>query len=101
MGFMYTPNPAPFIVTTAIGYEDYYMCMVSDPGFIHEFQKVVNEQTDAGVARLANQQAGRWTYQELHDSRLLSGLKVLPHGIEGLERGAKIVRIDLAAVECA
>jgi hypothetical protein len=33
-------------------------------------QKVVNEQTDSGPATLARKKAGRWQYQELHDSRL-------------------------------
>ncbi len=33
-------------------------------------QKVINEQTDAGVARLEKKTVGRWTYQELRDSRL-------------------------------
>jgi len=41
----------------------------SEP-FRRIIQKVVNEQTDAGVAKLERKRVGRWTYQELHDSRL-------------------------------
>lgn len=41
----------------------------SEP-FRRVIQKVVNEQTDAGVATLEKKQIGRWTYQELRDSRL-------------------------------
>jgi hypothetical protein len=33
-------------------------------------QATVNEQTDNRLATLARHQAGRWVYQELHDSRL-------------------------------
>ncbi len=43
MGLIYTPSQAPFIVTTAMGYADYYEAMISNPGFIHEFQKIVEE----------------------------------------------------------
>ena len=41
----------------------------SEP-FRRIIQKVVNEQTDAGVARLEARTAGRWRYQELRDARL-------------------------------
>ena len=43
LGLMYTPSEAPFIVTTAVGYQDYYEYMITDPAFIHEFQKRVSE----------------------------------------------------------
>lgn len=43
LGLMYTPSQAPFIVTTAIGYQDYYEYMITDPEFIHEFQRRVSE----------------------------------------------------------
>ena len=42
-GVKYTPNQPPFIVTTAMGYEDCYTCMITDPGFIHDFQRRVDE----------------------------------------------------------
>lgn len=41
----------------------------SDP-FRRIIQKAINEQTDAGVARLEKKTAERWTYQELRDTRL-------------------------------
>jgi hypothetical protein len=41
----------------------------SEP-FRRIIQKVVNEQTDSGLATLERKQAGAWTYQELRDSRL-------------------------------
>ena len=43
LGFKYAANQTPFIVTAAIGYQDYYMNLITNPGFIHEFQKRVNE----------------------------------------------------------
>lgn len=43
LGLIYTLNPVPFIVTTAVGYEDYYTALIADPGFILEFQKRVAE----------------------------------------------------------
>lgn len=43
LGFIYTANQTPFIVTTAVGYQDYYMYLITNPGFIHEFQKRVND----------------------------------------------------------
>ncbi|MCK5806101.1 MAG: hypothetical protein KAI66_24930 [Lentisphaeria bacterium] len=43
MGLVYTPSQESFIVTTAIGYQDYYEYMITDPAFIHEFQKRVTE----------------------------------------------------------
>lgn len=42
-GVKYTPNQPPFIVTTAMGYEHCYTCMITDPGFIHDFQRRVDE----------------------------------------------------------
>lgn len=35
-----------------------------------QIQKIINEQTDKGVAKLALKQSGDWKYQELIDSRL-------------------------------
>ncbi|MCX6994185.1 MAG: hypothetical protein NT011_13730 [Kiritimatiellaeota bacterium] len=43
LGLKYTANQTPFIVTTAIGYQDYYMDLIVNPAFIHEFQKRVND----------------------------------------------------------
>ena len=43
LGCKYAANQTPFIVTAAIGYQDYYMNLIANPGFIHEFQKRVNE----------------------------------------------------------
>ncbi len=34
---------ATSVVCTAIGYEDYWLGLYDNPGFIHEFQKVINE----------------------------------------------------------
>lgn len=42
MGLVYTPSQAPFIVMTAIGYQDYYERLITDPAFIHEFQDRVH-----------------------------------------------------------
>ena len=42
MGIKYAANQTPFIVTTAVGYQDYYESLIANPGFIHEFQKKVN-----------------------------------------------------------
>ncbi|MBI2441845.1 MAG: hypothetical protein HYV35_10800 [Lentisphaerae bacterium] len=43
LGLIYALNPVPFIVTTAVGYEDYYIALAADPDFILEFQKAVAE----------------------------------------------------------
>jgi len=43
MGLVYSPSQTPFIVTTAIGYQDYYEYLLTDPGFIHEFQARVHD----------------------------------------------------------
>lgn len=42
-GVIYSPNQAPFLVTTAVGYQDYYEQMITNPAFIKEFQKIVGE----------------------------------------------------------
>jgi uroporphyrinogen decarboxylase len=42
LGLEYTPPQAPFIVMTAIGYQDYYERLITDPAFIHEFQERVH-----------------------------------------------------------
>ncbi|MBM3889684.1 MAG: hypothetical protein FJ388_11235 [Verrucomicrobia bacterium] len=38
MGLKYTPSQTAFVVTTAVGYQDYYECLLTDRAFIHEFQ---------------------------------------------------------------
>jgi hypothetical protein len=43
LGIKYTPGQAPFLVTTAVGYQDYYMDLILDPDFIHEFQRRLAE----------------------------------------------------------
>lgn len=43
LGLKYTANQSPSIVTTAVGYQDYYIALIDDPGFIHEFQKRVDD----------------------------------------------------------
>ena len=43
MGLAVTVSQAPFIVATAVGYQDYYESLIMDPAFIHEFQDRVNE----------------------------------------------------------
>ena len=43
IGTIFLINATPFIVTTAIGYEDYYLALIDRPGFVKEFQKRVNE----------------------------------------------------------
>ena len=42
LGLVYTPSQAPFIVMTAVGYQDYYERLITDPAFIHEFQERVH-----------------------------------------------------------
>ena len=39
LGLIFAPNPVPFLVTTAIGYQDYYQALVDDPEFVLEFQQ--------------------------------------------------------------
>ncbi|MCK4783909.1 MAG: hypothetical protein KAV87_09180 [Desulfobacteraceae bacterium] len=34
---------AASVVCTAVGYEDYWLALYDNPGFIHEFQKIINE----------------------------------------------------------
>jgi len=41
LGLIYRPNQAAFLVMTAIGYEDYYLYLKTDPDFIRELQKRV------------------------------------------------------------
>ncbi|NQU12217.1 hypothetical protein HQ590_15590 [bacterium] len=43
LGLIYTPSQAPFLVTTAVGYQDYYVDLIDDPKFIHEFQKILED----------------------------------------------------------
>jgi uroporphyrinogen decarboxylase len=43
MGLVYTPSQTTFIVTTAVGYQDYFEYLLTDPGFIHEFQARVHD----------------------------------------------------------
>jgi len=43
LGIKFAPNPAPFIVATAMGYQDYYMNLAVDPGFVHEFLKITGD----------------------------------------------------------
>jgi len=43
LGLKYRPNQTPFLVMTAIGYEDYYIYLRTDPDFIHEFERRVND----------------------------------------------------------
>lgn len=54
MGLIYGPNPIPFLVTTAVGYQDYYEALITDPGFIREFQGAVSawclEELDIALA---------------------------------------------------
>ena len=45
---------APSMVCTATGYEDYWMALYSDPGFIHEFQKRINDHCLREVELLLN-----------------------------------------------
>ncbi len=43
MGLVITPSQSPFIVMTAIGYQDYYEYLITDAEFIHEFQARVDD----------------------------------------------------------
>jgi hypothetical protein len=43
LGLKWTPSQTAFIVTTAVGYEDYYTYLATDPAFIHEFQALVHD----------------------------------------------------------
>lgn len=43
LGLKYTALQAPFIVTTAIGYQDYYLALLDDPQFVHDFQAIIEE----------------------------------------------------------
>ena len=43
LGIKFSPNPAPFIVATAMGYQDYYMNLAVNPGFVHEFLEIAHD----------------------------------------------------------
>lgn len=43
LGLIYGPNPMPFTVTTAVGYQDYYEALILDPEFVIEFQRRLND----------------------------------------------------------
>ena len=43
LGVKYRPNNSLFLAEVGIGYEDYYVNLKSDPDFIHEFQKRVQD----------------------------------------------------------
>jgi len=43
LGMKYSATQAPFLVTTAVGYQDYYMALYDDPQFIHDFQALLEE----------------------------------------------------------
>ena len=43
LGLKYRPNNSKFIVEMGNGYEDYYINLKTDPGFIHEFQDHVQD----------------------------------------------------------
>lgn len=42
-GVVCSTQSAPFVVATAMGYEDYWITAVDDPGFIHEFTRIIEE----------------------------------------------------------
>ncbi len=43
LGLLFSPSQAPFIVATAIGYQDYYEALIADPDFVREFQDRVGD----------------------------------------------------------
>ncbi|MHB9131226.1 MAG: uroporphyrinogen decarboxylase family protein [Armatimonadota bacterium] len=43
LALKFAPNPAPFIVATAIGYQDYYTNLAVDPEFVHDFLKIAHD----------------------------------------------------------
>ena len=43
LGIMCANHVAPGVVCTAIGYEDYWLALIDNPRFVHEFQKIINE----------------------------------------------------------
>jgi hypothetical protein len=43
LGMKYSATQAPFLVTTAVGYQDYYLALYDDPQFIHDFQALLEE----------------------------------------------------------
>jgi len=42
-GVICANHVAPGVVCTAMGYEDYWLALLDRPGFVHEFQKIINE----------------------------------------------------------
>jgi hypothetical protein len=42
-GIVCSVKSAPFVVATAMGYQDYWMATLDNPGFIHEFTKIIQE----------------------------------------------------------
>ena len=43
LGLIFAPNPMPFLVTTAIGYQDYYQALYLEPDFVLEFQQRLSD----------------------------------------------------------
>jgi hypothetical protein len=43
LGIIYAAQHWPFLVACAIGYQDYYLALADNPGFIREFQKRVRD----------------------------------------------------------
>lgn len=43
LGLKYSASQSPFLVTTAVGYQDYYMALYDDPQFIHDFQALLED----------------------------------------------------------
>jgi len=50
IGILYNHVNTPFIVTTAVGYEDYYAALLEDPDFIREcFKRVTRSAQTTGT----------------------------------------------------
>jgi len=45
IGTIFLINTTPFIVTTAIGHEDYYLALIDRPGFVKEFLFFANQNS--------------------------------------------------------
>lgn len=43
LGLIFAPNPVPFLVTTAVGYQDYYQAVLCEPEFILDCQRRLEE----------------------------------------------------------
>lgn len=43
LGVCWSLNEPAALVTTAVGYQDYYIALLADPGFIHDFQALVED----------------------------------------------------------